>query len=153
MLLIVILIVVLLLGGVGYGFFNYTKTSSSQQMIAGDIYFAFIEGDGEILLNNAFPETKEEARSRNDNYITFSIVGKNTSIKKIYYEFILDHGTKQSGNKSRYNDEDLRFDLVEIDSNGNDIKYLLNCASYDTLIQKRIFIDTIDSIVVIEGIK
>ena len=53
-------------------------------MIAGDIYLNMVEGDGEITLSNVFPETKEEARERNDNYITFSINGKNTSNKNVY---------------------------------------------------------------------
>ena len=134
-----------LLTGVTYSYFNYTKSSSSQQLIAGDIHFNLNEGDDEIELTNIFPETKEETRSRNDNYITFTVTGKNTSSKTIYYEFVLNHGEELSSPKSRYNDEHLRFDLVEIDVNGNEIEYLVDARNYSSIVNKRIWVDTIDA--------
>ena len=33
-----------------------------------------------------FPETKEKARSKNDNYLTFSVMGKNESDFDVFYE-------------------------------------------------------------------
>lgn len=135
---------ILLLGGFTYAWFSYRGETSVQQMIAGDMYVKLTEGTGEIEVSNVFPETAEEARERNDNYLTFNVVGKNTSNKPVYYEIIIDHGTAKASPKERYYDTDLRFDLVEIDNNGNEISYLLSDVGFDTLVSKRIFVDTID---------
>ena len=134
-----------ILFGTTYSWFTYQREGSSQELIAGDIYLNLNEGDGEIELSNIFPETFEEARNRNDNYITFDVTGLNTSTKDIYYEIILDHGTDKASPKSRYNDSDLRFDLVELDSNGEEIEYLLSGVSYDSLFNQRIYVDTINA--------
>ena len=142
---VAVFILVLFIDSVSYSYFSYKKTSDSQQIIAGDIYFRLNEGDGEIFLFNTFPESKEEARNRIDNYITFSISGKNTSNKKLYYDFILNYGTDYGNPKLRYNDKDLVFDLVELDANGNEINYLLDSVSFDTLVNRRIYVNMIDA--------
>ncbi len=134
-----------ILSGITYAFFNYTKSTGTQQMSSGDILFRLNEGEDEISLTNVFPESTIEARSRNDNYITFSINGKNTSNKTIYYELVLDYGETLSSPKSRYKDEDLRFDLVELDANGNEIEYLVDALSYTSIANKRIWVDTVDA--------
>ncbi len=137
--------IVLLLGGTTYAWFNYSRTTGDNELIAGDIYLHLNEGQEEIELTNIFPETAAEARSRNDNYITFTVDGKNTSSKTIYYEFILDHGADKASPKTRYRDEDLRFDLIALDSNGDEDEYLLSAASYETLVNRRIYVDTVDA--------
>jgi len=139
------LILVIALLGVTYAWFTYRGETSEQEIIAGDIYLNLSEGQDEITMTNVFPETKEEARARDDNFITFEINGKNTSNKTIYYEIILNHGTDKASPKIRYNDADLRFDLIELDSNGDEVSYLLNAVNYDTLVNKRIYVDTIDA--------
>ena len=73
------------------------------------------EGTDTINLTTVFPESKEEARARNDNFITFTISGKNTSNKTVTYEIDLIHGNDISG-KTRLNDSDLVFDLSENDN-------------------------------------
>ena len=137
--------VVLLLGGVTYAWFSYHGETSSQELVAGDIFFSMSSGQEELELTNVFPETAEEARARDDNYITFSVSGKNESNKTIYYEFILNHGTDKDSPKTRYNDADLRFDIVAIDSQGNETSYLLSNVGYDTLVNKRIYVDTVNA--------
>ena len=134
-----------LLTGVTYAYFNYTKVTSSQNLLVGDIHFNLSEGDDEIELTNIFPESASEARSRDDNYITFSISGINTSNKPIYYEFVLNYGETLASPKSRYKDEDLRFDLVELDVNGNELEYLVDALSYSSIVNKRIWVDTVDA--------
>ena len=136
---------ILFLGGITYSWFTYRRETGEQELIAGEIYLHLNEGQEEISMSNLFPETPEEARARNDNYITFTIDGKNTSTKKVYYELILNHGTDKASPKSRYRDEDLRFDLVEIDSNGDEVEYILNDVGYDTLVNRRIWVDTVDA--------
>lgn len=137
--------VVLLVSGVTYTWFHYSKTTEDQQMIAGEIYLRLNEGTGEISRENIFPETPTEARSRNDNYITFNVSGLNTSNKSIYYEFILDYGEEKASPKTRYNDSDLRFDLVALDANGDEDEYLLSNVGYNTLVNKRIYVDTVNA--------
>ena len=144
-LVISIFTLVLFLGGTAYAWFSYRSESRDQELIAGDIYLTVTEGEEEITLTNIFPETKEEARSRNDNYMTFEVSGINTSNKTLYYEFILNHGADKASPKTRYNDADLRFDLVQLDANDDEVGYLLNNVSYDTLVNKRIYVDTVDA--------
>ena len=142
-LVISIFTLILFLGGTSYAWFSYRSESSDQELIAGEIYLNLDEGQEEIELSNIFPETATEARARNDNFITFDITGKNTSNKAIYYEIILDHGTDKASPKTRYRDRDLKFDLVEI--SGNNETYLLSDVSYDSLINQRIYVNTIDA--------
>ena len=94
-----------------------------------------------INLNNVYPETKEEARSRDDNYVTFTINGKNTTEENVYYEIFLNYGN-EINNKIRFNDQDLVFDLIEIDENDEET-YLLDAVSYDTFNERKIWIDTV----------
>ena len=134
---------VLLLGSVSYAWFSYRAETGSSEIVAGDIYLTMTEGNETLTLTNIFPETKEEARARNDNYITFELSGLNTSNKTIYYEILLNHGADKPSPKSRYADSDLRFDLVELDNNGDEVTYVVDAGSYDSLIDKRIWVDTI----------
>ena len=136
---------ILFLGGTTYAWFTYRRETSEQKLMAGTIYLHLNEGQEEIEMSNVFPETKEEARVRNDNYITFTIDGKNTSNKTIYYEIDLKHGTDKDSPKVRYRDQDLRFDLVELDSNDNEVRYLLSNVGYDSLVNKKIYVDTIEA--------
>ena len=74
------LITLILLIGVSYAFFSYSRVGNkNSQLVTGDVYMHFKENGNEIILTNAFPETKEEAKLRNDNYMTFTISGKNTT--------------------------------------------------------------------------
>ena len=83
-LVISVFALILFLGGTTYAWFNYRSETSEQELIAGEIYLHLNEGQEEIEMTNVFPETKEEARARDDNYITFEITGKNTSTKTIF---------------------------------------------------------------------
>ena len=135
----------LFVGGTSYAWFTYRGETGSNEIVAGDIYLTMTEGNETLTLNNVFPESKEEARARNDNYITFTLNGLNESNKTIYYEILLNYGTSQPSPKSRYTDSDLVFDLVELDSNDNEVEYVVDAKSYDSIINKRIWVDTINS--------
>ena len=136
---------VLLIGGVTYAWFTYRGETKESNLVAGDIYLTMTQGNETLTLTNVFPETKEEARAKNDNFITFSLDGLNTSNKTIYYEILLSHGDDKASPKTRYNDKDLVFDLAEIDNNGNVIEYVVDGQSYDTLSNTKIWVDTIDA--------
>ena len=129
--------------GVTYAFFTYNKTGSNQKIIAGDISMSFLDNNDSINLVGVFPETREEARSRDDNYVTFTIEGTNTSNKTIYYEIDLIHGDDHDG-LIRFNDKDLRFDLVEV-VDGEDTIIQGN-VSFDEINNSKIWVDRIDSI-------
>ena len=134
---------ILLLGGTTYAWFTYSGSTNENKIISGDVYLDVTEGNETLTLTNIFPETKERARSKNNNYITFTVSGLNESEKDIYYEIILNHGDDKPSPKTRYNDADLVFDLVELDSNGNEVSYVVDAKSFDSLIEKRIWVDTI----------
>ena len=78
--------------GTSYAFFVYVRESTrNSQLVAGEVYMHFVDGNEIIDLTNAFPETNAEARAKTDNFITFTIDGKNTTTNKdIYYEIILN---------------------------------------------------------------
>ncbi len=136
------IVIILLILGASYAWFNYSSETAAQRLVTGDIYLRLNNGNDYIDLENIYPITKEEARARNDNYITFSINGKNTSTKNVYYEIFLNYGNSLESPYERFNDKDLVFDLVEI-GNNNEETYLLDAVSYDTINNRKIWIDTI----------
>ena len=133
---------ILLLGGT-YAFFTYYRVSDEvNQVITGEIYLNYTEGENAIDMNNAFPETAEKARTRDDNYATFTITGRNTaSNKDIWYEVRLIYGDDKEG-KTRINDNDLRFDLIETTNGANN--YIFENASFSNLNNERIWVNTIN---------
>ena len=130
-----------LIGGVTYAFFTYNKVGSNNKIIAGDISMSFLDDNDSISLTGIFPETVEEARSRDDNYVTFTIEGTNTSNKTIYYEIDLIHGDEETG-LTRFNDKDLRFDLVEV-VDSEDIIINEN-VSFNEINNSKIWVDSIE---------
>ena len=133
---------VLLLGGT-YAFFTYYRTSDEvSQLLTGEIYLNYQEGANVIDLDNAFPESKEKARTRTDNYATFTITGRNTSTNKdIWYEVKLLYGANPDG-MTRINDSDLRFDLIE--TTGGEKNYIFEDASFDNLNDEVIWINRVN---------
>jgi len=105
---------IILIIGVSYAFFAYSRTSNKEsKLIAGDIYMHFNEEGDSLSLPTIFPQTAEEARAREDNFITFTVSGLNESKKDIYYEIILNYGTKID-DQTRLKAKHLIFDLTEI---------------------------------------
>jgi len=77
-------------------------------------------------------------------YFEFTIDGKNTYNKKdIWYDINLEYGSNHATRTERIRDEFLKFTLLEIE-NGN-IDVLFQNRSYDSLNNKRIWVDTISS--------
>ena len=107
----------ILIGGGSYAWFNYYQVSNNNNiLVAGDIRLTLNQGSDTISLENVFPETKEEARARENNTLTFTLNGANTSSKAILYNVLLNRGN-DINNKNRLLDNELRFDLVEIVDN------------------------------------
>ena len=115
----------------------------SYALVAGSVFLEYVDGTDTVSLTTVFPETKEEARSRTDNVVTFTIKGKNTTENKdIWYEILLFNGSEMAG-KTRFNDNDLVFDLIEIDENGNE-KYVVEASRYSSINNRRIWINKIN---------
>lgn len=138
---IVIAAIVLILGG-SYAWYTFSKEGGENKIIAGSLYLTLNEGVDTISLESVFPETKEEARARNDNVITFTLSGKNTSTTKdINYEIKLMNG-EDKANKERFNTKDLVFDLSEVGAN-NEETLILDAVSYNELNDKKIWVDKV----------
>ena len=137
------LIIVISLFGITYAFFDYYKLGNNQEIIAGRVSLILNEGTDTIDISNVFPETAVEARSRDDNQITFTITGHNTTVDNdIYYEIMLNEGDSQSG-KTRFKPYDLKFDLIEIDENKNEV-FVFEKMSFEDFNGRRIWVNTVD---------
>ena len=135
-------LMVIMLLGVSYAWFNYNQTGENQKLITGDLYLVLEEATDEITINNVYPMSKEKARARNDNYITFTVSGINTSTTdNIYYEIMLENGEAEEG-LERFNPEHLVFDLIEI-GNNNEETYLLDAVSFPDINERKIWVDTV----------
>lgn len=139
-------IIIILILGISFSWFQYNRTGDKQTLVVGNIYLKLNNGNDTISLTNVFPETIEEARSKNDNYIDFTLKGLNTSKKSIYYEIYLNHGDDIE-NYERFKDNELKFDLSEITIENEEEKerYLLEAVSYENLVKQKIWVDTIAS--------
>ena len=135
--LLIAFLLLIVIGGTTYAFFNYqSEGTASNTLITGDIYLDVTEGGDTLVLTNAFPETKEEARSHDGNTLTFTVNGTNESGKAILYNILLSEGTTKSG-KTRFRDDEIMFDLIEI--NGNTENYLVDGESFSTLSDTSIY--------------
>ena len=140
--ILTICIVILFILGATYAWFNYYKAGDDNILIAGDIKLLFgVTGNG-INITGIFPETKEEARARNDNYIDFSINGTNTTGKIVYYEIYLNEGEEIEG-KERFNPSDLAFDLIELGPNNSET-IILDEVGFNDLNNHKIYADIIN---------
>ena len=132
--LIIILILVVTLG-ISYSIFNFLGTGSRNQVaITGDIYMHY-NGSDTITLTNMVPMSESEALARTDNVFNFTITGKNTSNKDIYYGIYLEEGAEQTG-KTRIKPSDV---MVYLESDGDK---LVNSLRYQDF-TNHIYVDMI----------
>lgn len=71
----ILLILLLSLFGVTYSMLNYRKTSANQQLIIGDIYMHYNEGENRINILDMMPRSNYDE----SKYFEFTINGKNTN--------------------------------------------------------------------------
>ena len=132
--LIIILILVVTMG-ISYAIFNFLGTGSRNQVaITGDIYMHY-NGSDTITLTNMVPMSESEALVRTDNVFNFTITGKNTSNKDIYYGIYLEEGAEQTG-KTRIKPSDV---MVYLESDGDK---LVNSLRYQDF-TNHIYVDMI----------
>ena len=135
LLIIGIIALVIAISGVTYAFFTYSNTGRNQELVTGDIWMHYKESNT-LTLSNMFPSENFS------EYFEFTVEGKNTSNKDIYYEIVIDHGDEVSG-KTRIADEYLKFKLVEVtnETEGND---LLLTNQYYKVDKERVYVRKID---------
>lgn len=144
----ILIVSIISLLGITYAWFSYYSEGDNQMIVASDLYLNLDDETDTIDLNNFFPETKEEARDTTrhqagtvtNNTLTFSIVGKNDTDKRIFYEIVLNHGDDKE-NLERFNDEDLEFDLIEVIDNQDVL--LLDSVKFDEINNTRIWVDNV----------
>ena len=104
-LILSIMVILILTLGLTYALTKYVKFSSNNISIAGDIYLK-LNGSNQINLTNMYPMTKDEALKLDNNSFNFTITGKNTSNKIIYYGISLESsGTIKDSDISVYLEE------------------------------------------------
>ena len=104
-LILSIMAILILTFGLTYALTKYVKFSSNNISIAGDIYMK-LNGSDQINLTNMYPMTKDEALKLDNNSFNFTITGKNTSNKTIYYGISLESsGTIKDSDISVYLEE------------------------------------------------
>ena len=120
------LLLILILTGVTYAYFNYTKEDTRQaDIVAGEVYVRLQNSPAPTLtLSKAYPRTDTEARERTDNYVDFTILGKNTSeTKEVGYSFNVT-ATNSDNTKILIDSQYLKFDLSELDGSNNETALL-----------------------------
>jgi len=139
---VVLLMIIVGVISISYAFFSYYKLGENEyQLIMGNVYLNLDDGVDTLTIPNVFPETAVEARQRNDNVLTFTIKGRNTTENKdIYYEIMLSEGDEDL-TKNKFDVSDLVFDLVEVTSEGE--VFVVEAQSYSELDGTRIWVDTI----------
>ena len=143
-LLITIISVTIISIGSAYAWFNYSRDGqTNSSLVVGEVYLHMTSGSDTITLTNVFPETKEEARRKNNNKLTFKIEGKNTSHKSILFDILLNTGSSKDG-KTRFNANHLKFDLVEVLAN-NQEKYIVEDQNFTSLSDTILYTGMIDS--------
>ena len=110
-----VIILVAFVFGFSYAYFNYYQEDSRQADISGgEAYVRITPSEAvNLTLNAVYPRTNEEARSREDNYVDFKILAKNTSsTKQLYYTLNINNGSDVQ-NKVRLNSQYIKVDLQE----------------------------------------
>ena len=136
---IIAIVLVMIVGGT-YALWNYFKIGPNQQLVAGDIYMKYTETENTINIENAMPTS-----SYGDDYFEFTIEGKNTYKKPIWYEIVISHGKDHETRKTRIPDEFLRFRLTEQVGAGN-VEEVIQEGKYEDFSKgTRIWVNTIGS--------
>ena len=123
--------------GITYAIYNYSKISMNSSLVVGDIYMHYNETN-QINITNATPMKKEDAikDSYTDNVFNFTITGKNTSNKDVYYAISIVEGDEIAG-KTRINPKDIDVYLKE------DEKVVVDGLRYEEWNNTRIWVSTI----------
>jgi len=136
-----VLVVLLLLAiGVTYAFFTY-ESGTKSDIVTGQIYMNY-EETSTISLTGVFPETKAQALARQDEngVFEFTITGRNTSDKPVYYEIdLLDGGviTGKDASSTKILPEHV---MIYLERDGEP---LIDGMAYQDFDTRRIWVETV----------
>jgi len=140
--IIIAFVLLLSLLGVAYAFYEFYAIGDNHELIVGNLYLKLNDGTDTISLTNVFPETKEEARARKDNQVTFTVTGLNTTNDNdIYYDIMLENGDSIDG-KTRAKANTLVFDLVQVNADGSET-LLVDAQSFADIDARIIWVDNV----------
>ena len=131
-----IIAILVLTIGITYSIFTSSKTGKNSNLVVGDIYMHYNETN-QIQMENAMPTTEYDLTK----YFEFTIDGKNTYDKPIYYEIDLTNGDEEVG-KTRIDSNLLTFRLTEFKDNVE--TEIFHNRAYSDLTNKRIHVDAIN---------
>jgi len=127
--------------GIAYAFFTYENIGQKSEIVTGQIYMDY-EETSTISLTNVWPETKAQALARQDKngVFEFTITGRNTHDKPIYYEIdLLDGGviTGKTASSTKILPDDL---MIYLERDG---EVLVDGISFKDFNSRRIWVETI----------
>ncbi len=104
----VTILIVFAMFGITFSLWTYSKKIKNQLLIAGELYMRYTHSNS-VFINNTLPTSEYNP----ENLFEFTIEGKNTYSKPIWYEIILEYGETPADRKTRIPDKFLRFRLTE----------------------------------------
>ena len=138
MLITLITGILLVTTGITYSLFTSSEISKNSSLVVGDVYMNYNETN-ELTIENAMPSDNYDKTK----YFEFTVTGKNTTTNKdIWYEIVLNHGNNHETRTERIKDSLLKFRLTSV-NNGVETEIFTN-KSYSSLLNKRIYVDTIN---------
>ncbi len=108
-------------------------------MIAGDVFMKYTESNTVINAELMMPRSSYDP----ETYFEFTIEGKNTHSKDLYYEILINHGEDHETRKTRLDDKFLRFRLEEIV--GDNVTPVIEEGTYEEISNTKIWVNTIAS--------
>ncbi len=134
-----ILLVLTLTIGATYSLWNYFKVGENQQLVAGEIYMKYTESSNTINIQNAMPTSTYDP----SQVFEFTIEGKNTYSKPIWYEIVISWGEEAENRHTRIPDKFIRFRLTEQLPGGEETEVIKAGKYSDFENGKKIWVNTI----------
>ncbi len=134
--LITLLVMLGVVGG-AFAYFIFANTGESQVLVAGDVFMKYTESDTVIDAELMMPRSSYDP----ETYFEFTIEGKNTYSKDIYYEILINQGDPHATRKTRLDDKFLRFRLEEII--GDEVTPVIEEGTYEEIDNTPIWVNTI----------
>ncbi len=134
--LITLLVMVGVIGG-AFAYFIFANTSENEVLVAGDVFMKYTESNTVIDADMMMPMSSYDP----ETYFEFTIEGKNTHSKDLYYEILINHGEEHETRKTRLDDKFLRFRLEEIV--GEEVTPVIEEGTYEEIDNTKIWVNTI----------
>ncbi len=136
---IMVALLLVLITSVTYAILVYSKSGTNQLLVAGDVYLKYTEGVDTINIVNAMPASTYNE----EEFFEFTIEGKNTFTKPIYYEIVISHGDELEDRHTRIPDEFLSFRLTEQLPGGEETEVIQEGNYSDFASGKSIWVNTV----------